>query len=266
MMTFETMSAGDIGTRLAEIAVEAARVILPLWRSGVTVETKADDSPVTIADKRAEALILDRLNSAFPGVPIVSEEDAAASGVPLRIGPRFFLVDPLDGTKAFIRGDPNFTVNIALIEDGRPAAGAVVAPPTGEVWRTSAGGAWKGHMDREDGGPIRVRPWRADQSLALISHTMKPSILETLRERYGFSHAEPVDSSIKLCRIAEGSADIYARHGTTMEWDIAAGHAVLAAAGGALTTSDGEPFLYGKTGEGFRNGWFVARGAPSVPA
>jgi 3'(2'), 5'-bisphosphate nucleotidase len=250
-----------LGAALADIAEEAGRLILPLWRTGLDVETKADESPVTEADRRAETLILSRLAEVFPGVPVVSEEDAAEFGTPERIAARFFLVDPLDGTKAFVRGDPNFTVNIGLIEAGRPVAGAVVAPPTGEVWRTGSAGAVKRAPGAGD-HPVRVRPWPADGAVALISHTMKPDALEALRERYGFALTLAMDSSIKLCRIAEGEADIYPRHGPTMEWDIAAAHAVLAAAGGRLTTTEGAPFLYGKASEGFRNGWFVARGEP----
>jgi 3'(2'), 5'-bisphosphate nucleotidase len=252
-------SADAIGEALAGIAEQAGRIILPLWKSGLDVQTKTDNSPVTIADQQAEAFILGRLAETFPGVPVISEEDASEFGTPDKIADRFFLVDPLDGTKAFVRGDPNFTVNIGLIEGGRPVAGAVVAPPTGETWYTAAQGALK----REPGQQARrvgPRPWRSGSAVALISHTMKPEVLDELRRRYGFDETQAMDSSIKLCRIAEGSADIYPRHGPTMEWDIAAAHAVLAAAGGRLTTPDGGPFVYGKAAEGFRNGWFVARG------
>jgi 3'(2'), 5'-bisphosphate nucleotidase len=215
---------------------------------------------VTEADHKAEALILEALRGRFPDVPIISEEDAAQFGTPDEIGPRFFLVDPLDGTKAFVRGDPHFTVNIGLIQDGKPVAGAVAAPPTGEVWFTAGSGA----MKRVEGGathPVHARAWPAGEAVALVSHTMKEETLRDLAAKYGFDKREPMDSSIKLCRIAEGAADIYPRHGPTMEWDIAAGHAVLAAAGGHLTTPEGEPFVYGKAQDGFRNGWFVARGA-----
>ena len=251
----------DIGLILADIAEEAARLILPLWRSDLAIETKADSSPVTVADQRAERLILDRLAERFPGVPVISEEDASEFGTPDHIADRFFLVDPLDGTKAFVRGDENFTVNIALIVGGLPVAGAVVAPPSGEAWYTVAGGA----MKRRPGAPpapVHVRPTPADGGVCLISLTMKPEHLEELRARYGFAHTEAMDSSIKLCRVAEGAADVYPRHGTTMEWDIAAGHAVLQAAGGGVTDLEGAPFLYGKASERFKNGWFVARGAP----
>ena len=248
-----------MGQVLAEITEAAAALILPLWKSGVEVLTKADESPVTEADRRGEQLILKLLEQHFPGVPVISEEDASEFGTPDAIGPRFFLVDPLDGTKAFVRGDPNFTVNVGLIENGRPVAGAVTAPPTGETWFTAAGGCLK----RTNGGPaarVRVRPWPQGQAIALISHTMKEETAVSLANQYGFSLREPMDSSIKFCRIAEGSADIYPRHGPTMEWDIAAAHAVLEAAGGAVKSVDGTPFLYGKAKEGFRNGWFVARG------
>lgn len=249
----------DVGHTLAEICEAAAALILPLWRTGVEVLTKADESPVTEADRRGEALILERLDRAFPGVPVVSEEDASEFGTPEAIGPRFFLVDPLDGTKAFVRGDPNFTVNIALIENGRPVAGAVCAPPTGETWFTSGGEALK-RVNGRPATPVRVRPWPKGAAVALVSHTMKEETAVKLAAEYGFDLREPMDSSIKFCRIAEGAADVYPRHGPTMEWDIAAGHAVLEAAGGSVLTHDGQPFAYGKASEGFRNGWFVARG------
>lgn len=249
----------DIGPELAKICEAAARLILPLWRSGLEVTHKADESPVTEADKRGEALILKALAEQFPDIPVISEEDASEFGTPDEIGPRFFLVDPLDGTKAFVRGDPNFTVNIGLIENGRPVAGAVCAPPSGEVWYTSGAGVLK----RTGDGPahaVQVRPWPKDAAIALLSHTMRLETADKLAEEYGFHLREPMDSSIKLCRIAEGSADIYPRHGPTMEWDTAAGHAVLDAAGGRFTTPEGEVFVYGKADKGFRNGWFVARG------
>lgn len=256
-MTFPT---NDVGPALADICEEAARLILPLWKSGLTVHTKADESPVTEADRQGEALILKRLAAKFPGVHVISEEDASEFGTPDEVGRQFFLVDPVDGTKAFVRGDPNFTVNIALIEDGQPVAGAVNAPATGETWFTQNGQA----MKRIDGGatrPVRARDWPQGEAVALVSHTMKPETIQALAEKYGFDKPQPMDSSIKFCRIAEGGADIYPRHGPTMEWDIAAGHAVLAAAGGRIEADDGSPVIYGKADKGFRNGWFVARGA-----
>ena len=249
----------DVGQVLAEICEAAAALILPLWRTGVAVTHKSDESPVTEADQRGEKLILEQLAARFPDIPVISEEDASEFGTPDAIGPRFFLVDPLDGTKAFVRGDPNFTVNIGLIQDGRPVAGAVSAPPSGETWFTHKGGVLK----RTKGGPaapVRVRPWPKGEAVALVSHTMKEETIQKLIEEYGFNHRQPMDSSIKLCRIAEGSADIYPRHGPTREWDVAAGQAVLEAAGGTFLTPEGQPFGYGKADAGFRNGWFVARG------
>jgi len=250
----------DIGAELADICEAAAALILPLWRTGLAVDHKPDESPVTEADRQGEALILKRLAERFPDIPVVSEEDASEFGAPEAIGPRFFLVDPLDGTKAFVRGDPHFTVNIGLVENGRPVAGAVSAPPSGETWYTAAGGVLK-RLKGVDPHPVRARSWPQGAAIALISHTMKPETADKLAAEYGFDLRKPMDSSIKLCRIAEGSADIYPRHGPTMEWDTAAGHAVLEAAGGRLTTPEGQPFVYGKAHEGFRNGWFVARGA-----
>ena len=249
----------DVGAELAEICEAAAQLILPLWRSGLAVSHKADASPVTEADQRAEAQILKALTSRFPEIPIISEEDASEFGTPDAIGPRFFLVDPLDGTKAFVRGDPHFTVNIGLIDNGRPVAGAVCCPPTGETWFTSGEGALK-RVNGRAAGPVHVRPWPQGEALVLISYTMKEETIRALAAQYGFDRREALDSSIKLCRIAEGAADIYPRHGPTMEWDIAAGQAVLEAAGGTVTTPQGAPFAYGKAQDGFKNGWFVARG------
>jgi 3'(2'), 5'-bisphosphate nucleotidase len=249
----------SIGKILADIVEAASAEIMPLWRGTFETSRKADNSPVTEADQRAEAVILARLAEAFPGVPVIAEEDAAAFGAPSAIGPRFFLVDPLDGTKAFVRGDEHFTVNIGLVEHGVPVAGAVAAPVQGRTWFTTPDGA----VRRPFGGqsePVHVRPWPPGDALALISHTMKSEALEALKAEYGFAHSQAMDSSIKLCIIAEGGADLYARHGPTMEWDIAAGHAVLSAAGGSVRQPDGSPFLYGKADQGFRNGWFVARG------
>jgi 3'(2'), 5'-bisphosphate nucleotidase len=251
-------AATDLGADLADLAAEAAALILPLWNSGIEVTEKADKSPVTEADRQAETLILEGLARRFPGVPVISEEHASEFGTPDAIGPRFFLVDPLDGTKAFVRGDPHFTVNIALIDHGHPIAGAVAAPASGELWWTA-----DGVLKRRGDGPaepVRPRVWPQGEALALISHTMKTETADALAAQYGFHRREPMDSSIKFCRIAEGAADIYPRHGTTMEWDTAAGHAVLIAAGGRVTTPEGEPFVYGKASDGFKNGWFVARG------
>jgi 3'(2'), 5'-bisphosphate nucleotidase len=140
-------------------------------------------------------------------------------------------------------------------------AGAICAPATGEVWFTSADGVLKREGPGGAETRVQARAWPEGQALALVSHTMKEERATELAAQYGFSLRAPMDSSIKLVRIAEGAADIYPRHGPTMEWDTAAGHAILAAAGGRFTTPEGEAFTYGKADQGFRNGWFVARGA-----
>ena len=141
--TFEAENLADWGRTLAKITEEAAVIILPFWKTELAVAQKADESPVTEADRAGERLILQRLAEVFPGVTAISEEHASEFGAPDSVGSRFFLVDPVDGTKAFVRGDPNFTVNIGLIENGVPVAGAVCAPATGEVWFTTAEGAMK---------------------------------------------------------------------------------------------------------------------------
>ncbi|WP_184715471.1 3'(2'),5'-bisphosphate nucleotidase CysQ [Caulobacter sp.] len=250
----------DWGRQLALITEEAAKVILPFWKTELAVAQKADESPVTEADRAGERLILQRLAELYPDVLVISEEHASEFGTPDAVGSRFFLVDPVDGTKAFVRGDPNFTVNIGLIENGLAVAGAVCAPATGEVWFTTAEGAVKRAGPDAPETPVRVRPWPKGEALGLVSHTMREEKAAELAAEYGFDLRAPMDSSIKMCRIAEGSADIYPRHGPTSEWDTAAGHAVLVAAGGAFTQPDGSPFTYGKADQSFRNGWFVARG------
>ena len=249
----------NIGAILADIVEEAGRLILPLWRTALTVDAKADDSPVTEADRQGEILITQRLRERFPDIPVIGEEHASEYGTPDQIGPRFFLVDPVDGTKAFVRGDPSWTVNIGLIQDRHPVAGAVSSPASGETWYTSDGGALK-RINGQPAQACRVRPWPPGQAVALISHTMKAETTRKLAEEYGFDSTLAMDSSVKLCRIAEGTADIYPRHGPTSEWDIAAAQAVLEAAGGTVRSPDGAPFLYGKADERFLNGWFVARG------
>src|ERR1700760_2595525 len=191
----------DIGAELADICEAAAALILPLWRSGLAVAHKADESPVTEADRAGEALILKALAARFPDIPVISEEYASEFGTPDAIGPRFFLVDPLDGTKAFVKGDPHFTVNIGLIEDGRPVAGAVSCPPSGETGFTSGGKTLK-RRGGVPAHPVQARTWPKGEALCLISHTMKPETADKLAAEYGFDIRQPTGSSIKLCRTA----------------------------------------------------------------
>jgi 3'(2'), 5'-bisphosphate nucleotidase len=255
------LDTAGLGEKLADIVEAAGREIMPLWRSAdLGVDRKADESPVTEADRRGEKLILERLAAEFPNIPVVSEEDASESGTPAEIGSTFFLVDPLDGTKAFVRGDEHWTVNIGLVVDGAPVAGAVSSPAWDRTWYTTSEGARRRTISSGEGAPIAVRPWPGDKAIALVSHTATPEQKADLRAQYGFGEELAMDSSAKICMIAEATADIYPRHGTTMEWDIAAAHAVLVAAGGRVETPEGQPFLYGKADKGFKNGWFVARG------
>ena len=256
------MNDADIGLVLADIVEEAGRLILPYWSQGGTVAhtSKADMSPVTEADQVGETLIVQRLKEHFPDIAIVAEEHASEFGTPDAIGERFFLVDPVDGTKAFMRGDPSFTVNIGLVAARRPVAGAVCAPASNETWFTTAGGAMKRSAAGGAAAPVRVRPWPKGAAIALISHTMKEETAAKLAAEYGFDLREPMDSSVKLCRIAEGVADIYPRHGPTSEWDICAAQAVLEAAGGTVEGYQGAAFPYGKADKRFLNEWFVARG------
>ncbi len=239
------------------IARQAGEVVMAIYASDFEVRGKADASPVTLADERAEAVIVAALRELAPGVPIVAEEAVAAGQVP-QSAARFWLVDPLDGTKEFISRNGEFTVNIALVEDGTPVLGVVLAPAIGRLFAGRVGhGAWV-----EEGGgrcPIRCRqvPPEGLTVVASRSHGDAAALDAFLGGR-PVAALRNAGSSLKLCLVAAGEADLYPRLGRTMEWDIAAGHAVLAAAGGRVTDLDGAPLRYGKPG--FDNPHFVASG------
>ena len=241
---------------LADIAEEAAAVILPYWRAGGEVFSKADDSPVTLADQKAEALILSRLSALYPDIQAVAEEQSEADGKPESAADRFWLIDPLDGTKGFVQGKESFTVNIALIEKGVPVAGVVTAPATSTTWRKGVDGAQRRRFG-EAWTAIKVRD-RPNEGIALLSHTVTDEEAARLAARHGCTKWQGTDSSLKFCLIAEGRFDAYPRTGPTSEWDTAAGQAVLEAAGGRVLGPDGQPLAYGKPG--FLNGPFVAMG------
>ena len=253
------VTSPDLGRRLARIADEAAAVIRPYWRAGVTVDRKADQSPVTEADRRGEALILERLRQDFPGVAIVAEEECADCGPPGTVPDAFFLVDPLDGTRAFVAGSEHFTVNIAFVQDGAPVAGAVVTPADGKAWFTAAEGALRRVGPSGAEQPVRVRP-RPEPADALVSRSLGEADAERLGWTHGFKRWLPMDSSLKFCLIAEGRADLYPRPGPTSEWDTAAGQAVLEAAGGRVENLEGGRLVYGKVDKGFLNPPFLASG------
>ena len=249
---------------LLEPVIEAVRTageaVMRVYASDFAVRGKADASPVTDADEAAEALIVPVLQRLTPGVPVVAEEAVAAGHCPA-VAERFWLVDPLDGTKEFVLRNGEFTLNVALVEHGVPVLGVVQAPAIGQLFTGVRGqGAFQETAGMRRAIRCRAAPAEGFTVLASRSHGDAQAL-------QAFLHGCPVastlltGSSLKLCLLAAGEADLYPRLGPTMEWDIAAGHAVLAAAGGRLTTPEGLPFLYGKASEGFRNGWFVARGA-----
>ncbi|MEG1451937.1 3'(2'),5'-bisphosphate nucleotidase CysQ [Brevundimonas sp.] len=250
--------SGRLAVVIAEIAEEAAEVIRGFWQQGVVAEHKADNSPVTEADRAAERLILERLAAEWPGVQTVAEEQSSDSGLPAGCDGWFWLIDPLDGTRGFVQGREAFSVNIALIHDHHVVGGAVVAPATHTSWRSgpAEGGAFRRQKD-ESWHPIHVRE-RPAEPVALVSHSLSDEEAERLIRRHGCTQWQALDSSLKLCLIAEGRFDAYPRTGPTSEWDIAAGHAVLQAAGGRIITPDGQGLLYGKPS--FANGAFVALG------
>lgn len=251
------MTDADLLEALAVTAREAGARILELYLAGCGVSEKPDCSPVTEADLAAEAIILAALSDYAPGVPVVAEEACAAGRIP-SVSSRFFLVDPLDGTRDFVARGRDFTVNIALIEEGLPKLGVVQVPVGGALYAGLAGqGAW-----REIEGirtPIRVREVPPEGMTALVSKSHFTEATTAYLDALPVAHRRAVGSSLKYCLIAAGEADLSARHGATSEWDTAAGHAVLLAASGRMETLDGEPLTYGKPG--FVNPGLVAWGS-----
>ena len=240
---------------MAEAAREAGAAILEVVRRGFEVETKGDSSPVTIADRAAELVILSALARAAPGVPVIAEEEVAAGRIPAH-DDTYFLVDPLDGTKEFVRGGDDYTVNIGLIEQGTPKLGVVFTPSSGKLHAGSVGaGAWL----QESSGvrrPIQTRP-RGEELMAVASKShLNQATVDYLQEAAGGCGYVAIGSSLKFCIVAEGEADIYPRASPTSEWDTAAGHAVLLAAGGLVDGPDGNSLRYGK--KAFLNRAFVA--------
>jgi 3'(2'), 5'-bisphosphate nucleotidase len=227
------------------------------YEGGVTARAKADLSPVTDADEAAERLIIAALPALVPDIPVIAEEQAAAEGVPETGGRRFWLVDPLDGTKEFLKHNGEFTVNIALVEDGRPVLGIVYAPALGAIYYASHDGAFM----ESDGGPARpISTRRApdDGIVIAVSRSHRSPATEDFLADYKVKGERSAGSSLKFCLVASGEVDLYPRMGRTMEWDTAAGHAVVAAAGGSVRTLDGGELRYGKPG--FENPSFVVRG------
>jgi 3'(2'), 5'-bisphosphate nucleotidase len=252
---------GELIDALAEAAREAGEAILTVVRRGFDVEAKHDKSPVTEADRAAELAILAALARVAPGVPVIAEEEVAAGRIPAH-DDTYFLVDPLDGTKEFVRGGDDYTVNIGLIERGVPRTGVVFSPATGILHGGSVGeGAW---VDEGEGRRwIRTRP-RGEEVTAVASKShLNQATIDYLAAAVGACGYISVGSSLKFCIVAEGKADIYPRASPTSEWDTAAGHAVLLAAGGVVDGPDGEALRYGK--RAFLNRAFVATSGWKAP-
>ena len=246
---------------LAVAAREAGEAILEIVRRGFDVESKSDSSPVTEADRAAELVILAALARAAPGVPVIAEEEVAAGRIPAH-GDTYFLVDPLDGTKEFIRGGDDYTVNIGLITNGVPELGVVFAPATGRLHGGYiGGGAW---LDEGRGRSAIATRERGEVTTAVASKShLNQATIDYLQAAVGDCGYISVGSSLKFCIVAEGKADIYPRAAPTSEWDTAAGHAVLLAAGGLVDGPHGEPLQYGKPA--FLNRAFVATSGWRAP-
>jgi 3'(2'), 5'-bisphosphate nucleotidase len=243
---------------LTPLVHAAGEVIMGIYATDFSVVNKSDASPVTLADQQAEAVILAGLAKIAPDIPVVAEEAVAAGHVP-EVAGRFFLVDPLDGTKEFISRNGEFTVNIALIDGGRPVLGLVYAPAIGRLFGGAVGhGAWLEDAAGRRSIACRAVPAEGLTVVASRSHGDETALDAFLNGRVVASRTN-AGSSLKLCLVAAGEADLYPRLGRTMEWDIAAGDAVLRAAGGRVTVvSDGADLRYGKPG--FDNPHFAASG------
>lgn len=248
---------------IAALAEQAGAAIMPYFHAEKVATRQKDDerrSQVTDADVAAEAVILAGLAKLTPDIPIVAEEEVAAGRIPDVSGGRFWLVDALDGTKEFLKKIPEFTVNIGLIEDGQPTMGVVYVPVSGDTYAGEVGvTAWM----RENGGerePMHVRSFPDEGIIVTLSRTYGQSTdVRRFLERYDVTKQLDAGSSLKFCLIAKGQADVYPRYGGSMEWDTAAAHAVLRAAGGAVKEiNDGPELAYGKPE--FRNPYFIAWG------
>ena len=253
---------------LAQTAVAAGAAIMAIYDSDFAVETKSDSSPVTAADAAGEAVILEALASIAPNIPVVAEEEAAAGRIPDTNG-HFFLVDPLDGTKEFISRNGDFTVNIALIENYAPSLGVVFTPVERRLFAgdVRSGDAWSALVDPAgvigEKQPLRIRGLPAGGVAAVASRSHNSPETEAYLDQFKVASRISRGSSLKICMVACGEADLYPRLAPTMEWDIAAGDAVLRAAGGTLSAPDGTPMAYGKPR--FFNPGFVAAGDLSPP-
>ncbi len=250
---------------VVDIAIAAGEEILDVYnREDFEVETKGDGSPLTLADRRAHARIAGRLAELTPDIPLLSEESGSSAFAARREWTRFWLVDPLDGTKEFVRRNGEFTVNIALVVEGEAVLGVVHTPVTGvSHFATLADGAFR-RAAGKDAESIHVRKLPADEIVMVASRSHAGEAVQHYRDNLERMYAPvtvaSMGSSLKICLVAEGRADIYPRLGPTSEWDTAAAHCVLEAAGGSVTRLDGTPLRYNKAD--ILNPWFLASGDP----
>jgi 3'(2'), 5'-bisphosphate nucleotidase len=255
---------------LVQLAAEAGRLILSLSSQGLEVRTKDDLSPVTNADTRAEEMLLAGLELLLPGVPVLAEESASRGIVP-PAADAFLVIDPLDGTREYVSGRAEYTVNIGMVANGRPVFGILHAPAVGRTYWGVAGS----HAARaiHDPGvipaddlfaPITTRPM-AEPPIALTSRGHNDAVTEAFLDKLGAQERRRLGSALKFALVAEGSADLYARFGNTMEWDTAAGEALLSGAGGMVLDPSGAPLAYGKAADEFLNGPFIAWGRAPAP-
>jgi 3'(2'), 5'-bisphosphate nucleotidase len=253
---------------LSDLVLEAGKAILAVNRRAMKVEGKVDGSPVTDADLAADRIIGEGLKRLSPHVPALSEERVAEARLPYRGS--FFLIDPLDGTKEFLAGRGEFTVNIALVTDGVPLLGIIGAPALGVIWRGLVGrGAERLRLDESGHGspePIRTRPApkRGEPWIAMVSRSHGDARTEAFIDARPGTVREKVGSAVKFAHLAEGAADIYPRLAPTSEWDVAAGHALVTAAGGKVTDASGGPLRFGQGPASFIVPAFIAWGDPAA--
>lgn len=261
--------ADDVFVALQAAAVDAGRLAQRMRRDGTGVSTKPDGTPVTEADEAAERLILERLTKLAPGVPVVAEESAAIGLLP-EVQRSFFLVDPLDGTREYVAGRAEYTVNIALIENGVPVLGLVGVPEFALLFAAAHDRAYAVTLDADGVATsrtlLRARP-RPPAPVALVSGSHLDATTQRFLDERGITDTVAFGSALKFCRLATAEGDVYPRFGRTMQWDTAAGDAVLRAAGGLSCRADGTPLVYGpRRGDAsdphpFANPSFVAFGA-----
>lgn len=248
-----------------DLALTAGRAIMEVYESGFVADTKADSSPVTEADRAAERIILSGLRKRLDGVVCVAEEEVSGGTVPGDLGAEFILIDPLDGTKEFVGRKSDFTVNIAMVRSGAPVIGVVFAPARSAIYSGRPGRASRATVSAdyriEERVPIAVRA-AARPPRIVASRSHRTAETDAFIARFPDAETVSVGSSLKFCLVAGGEADLYPRFGRTMEWDTAAGDAVLRAAGGTTCLVDGGAFAYGKRSQpddvDFANPWFIA--------